>query len=453
MQNTINGFSAEGIVGSRKYHISMKDSTAIIVGPNGTGKSTFLSLFYLFISRQWTRLAEYDFDKLTLSHSGGSINLTKIDLLSYDAIGIKQNTSSRYISKLFEANLSGLVFKPNLTAEERKQFSEAAGIASEQVPSLRKFMQSELSNSKGILDIDRQVQALDIGPIMYLPTYRRIEKDIKSIFPDIETRLRSRMEETGVNTRSGAGFKEIASFGMADVQSLIKSYFDEIRDFQRVTSDTASQEYIRDIIRGEIRKYSLRNLRDMDEAEFEEFKERLDANLFSASDREGLWAKIADLRQRTHGQPSSESRYLGMFVEKLLAAHQKVKEREAPLRLFVTMVSKYLGPSKLAELTDGGFSIFDARDGREILLEKLSSGEKQIVSMFAYLILSRAKNFFVFIDEPELSLSVPWQKTFLPDLIETGNCEKLVVVTHSPFVFDNHLKTSVIDVRRLTETF
>lgn len=53
------------------------------------------------------------------------------------------------------------------------------------------------------------------------------------------------------------------------------------------------------------------------------------------------------------------------------------------------------------------------------------------------------------IDEPELSLSVPWQKKFLPDILSAESCAGLFAVTHSPFVFDNNLRHSVTDVRKL----
>jgi predicted ATP-dependent endonuclease of OLD family len=74
-----------------------------------------------------------------------------------------------------------------------------------------------------------------------------------------------------------------------------------------------------------------------------------------------------------------------------------------------------------------------------IELSQLSSGEKQIVSIFAKLHLQKDKKFIVLIDEPELSLSIAWQKLFLPDLLEAPSCEQLIAITHSPFIFENAL--------------
>ena len=40
------------------------------------------------------------------------------------------------------------------------------------------------------------------------------------------------------------------------------------------------------------------------------------------------------------------------------------------------------------------------------------------------------------LDEPELSLSLVWQETLVPDLISCGS-NKLIVATHSPFILNN----------------
>lgn len=451
MGESLKGFSASGILGKTSYRLILDGKVAIIVGPNGTGKSTFLSLFYLFLSRQWQRLNEYDFTELKLLHNKGEISISKADILSVELRANYPPSIRRMIDKLSSADLMGLIYKVSVTREEREQIAELLAVPPAQIASLRRYLSTEIGMSRQVFEADKAISTLDVGPIIYLPTYRRIEKDIKSIFPDIEARLRAKMEESGVTARSGTTFKEIASFGMADVSELINSYSGEVKEAQRLNSETASQEYIRDIVRGKIKNYSLSNIRKLDESALEDFKDRLDDQLFSPSDRESLREKINVIRRRAQGQPSAEQRYLGMFVEKLLAANERVKKKELPLRSFVQMVSKYLSPSKTAILEGHTFSIrsTDPDEKDDIPLEKLSSGEKQIVSIFAYLFLSKQEDFVVFIDEPELSLSVPWQKQFLPDVLSTANCAQLVVVTHSPYVFDNGLKDNVIDVRRL----
>lgn len=51
----------------------------------------------------------------------------------------------------------------------------------------------------------------------------------------------------------------------------------------------------------------------------------------------------------------------------------------------------------------------------------LSSGEKQIISVFSKLYLEDNKKYIILFDEPELSLSIKWQAKFLPDIMDTKN--------------------------------
>ena len=78
---------------------------------------------------------------------------------------------------------------------------------------------------------------------------------------------------------------------------------------------------------------------------------------------------------------------------------------------------------------------------KPIKFSNLSSGEKQIVSLFSHIYLSNLENYIIIIDEPELSLSVTWQKRFLADIAKNEKCLGLISVTHSPFIFQNELET------------
>lgn len=74
----------------------------------------------------------------------------------------------------------------------------------------------------------------------------------------------------------------------------------------------------------------------------------------------------------------------------------------------------------------------------------LSSGEKQIVSIFSQLYLELDCKSLILFDEPELSLSLYWQQMLLPDIMESNKCMFMLAVTHSPFIYDNALRDSAV---------
>ena len=68
---------------------------------------------------------------------------------------------------------------------------------------------------------------------------------------------------------------------------------------------------------------------------------------------------------------------------------------------------------------------------------KLSDGERQILFIFSEIYLKNKKDIILLIDEPEISLSINWQKELIPEIVNTKNCSLIVAMTHSPFIFEN----------------
>ena len=81
-----------------------------------------------------------------------------------------------------------------------------------------------------------------------------------------------------------------------------------------------------------------------------------------------------------------------------------------------------------------GITVGEAKDA--ISSDKLSSGEKQMLSFLCYNAFS--ENTAIFIDEPELSLHVDWERIFLPTLLNQSTGNQFFIATHSPFIFTGY---------------
>lgn len=74
------------------------------------------------------------------------------------------------------------------------------------------------------------------------------------------------------------------------------------------------------------------------------------------------------------------------------------------------------------------------QNGQTHGLTDLSSGERHLLSLLSlFLILGRHRNFF-FIDEPELSLNIKWQRQLLPLLSKLNPTSQIIAATHSPAI-------------------
>ncbi len=97
------------------------------------------------------------------------------------------------------------------------------------------------------------------------------------------------------------------------------------------------------------------------------------------------------------------------------------------------------GRDALGEATEGiilgegteGTTLERAKEA--IASDMLSSGEKQMLSFLCYNAFN--ENTAIFIDEPELSLHVDWQRILLPTLLEQGTDNQFFIATHSPFIY------------------
>lgn len=76
-------------------------------------------------------------------------------------------------------------------------------------------------------------------------------------------------------------------------------------------------------------------------------------------------------------------------------------------------------------------------NNKEVALQRLSLGEKQMLTFLYKVFLTRRKPYTLFLDEPEYSLHIEWQEQLI-DIIRTinPNCQ-LFITTHSPSIFSS----------------
>ena len=83
------------------------------------------------------------------------------------------------------------------------------------------------------------------------------------------------------------------------------------------------------------------------------------------------------------------------------------------------------------------------KNDKPVSYKKLSFGERKLISIFFELILECKNNSIVFIDEPETSLHIDWQKIFVQNIEivmnEINPNIQIVIMTHSPDIIDKYL--------------
>jgi ABC-type transport system involved in cytochrome c biogenesis ATPase subunit len=84
-------------------------------------------------------------------------------------------------------------------------------------------------------------------------------------------------------------------------------------------------------------------------------------------------------------------------------------------------------------------------DGRQLDLEKLSSGEQHELVLIYQLLFKVTPGSLILIDEPELSLHVAWQKEFIDNLFTTIALSEYysLIATHSPQIINDRWDLTV----------
>ncbi len=88
--------------------------------------------------------------------------------------------------------------------------------------------------------------------------------------------------------------------------------------------------------------------------------------------------------------------------------------------------------------------------GEMLLPYQLSSGEKQILAILLTVLVEDNQPYVLFMDEPEVSLHIEWQKRLIDLCLELNPNVQIILTTHSPAVVMNGWVDSVTEVSDIT---
>ncbi len=427
----IKQFSVYGLFGTHDVKIPFDNKHKILIGENGIGKTQVLNLLYYTLKKDFFRLCDYEFDYLEIKFSNDdSLIIHKNKLL----MSIEGNYGS-LIEEFIEIYGFSELMKLRDDFEEQGRKISTSYVErtyNQRYKYLRLPIRHLLRELRRTFDnddflfVDEWKRIIDnyLGKteLMYFPTYRRVEEDINKI-----TKYDDEYSELENNT--------LIQFGMADVQRK----FNEIESTIDSLSKEGFAQFTKDILSIVVAEVENKEnvLDKINEDNIDIILSRV-GNLLTKEQK--IAVKDAVLKKK-FANPLS-----GYLLQKLSDIYEKQQKWDMLIKKFAEVCNKYLINKKVF-YDESAIDIYIKSDinGNKIALEKLSSGEKQIISIFSKIYLSdKDSKFIVLFDEPELSLSIRWQELLLPDIVNSNKCELLLAVTHSPFIFDNALEDKAV---------
>ncbi len=88
--------------------------------------------------------------------------------------------------------------------------------------------------------------------------------------------------------------------------------------------------------------------------------------------------------------------------------------------------------------------------GETLVPYQLSSGEKQMLAILLTVLVEDNQSYVLFMDEPEVSLHVEWQKQLIDLILDLNPNVQIILTTHSPAVIMNGWMDKVTEVSDIT---
>ncbi|HLO87688.1 MAG TPA: AAA family ATPase [Nostocaceae cyanobacterium] len=397
----LKSFSIYGLFGFKDVKIPFDKEAVILIAENGAGKTTILNALYYSITGKFDRLSTIDFESVNLEFTSGvNFEIKKEELFFYNKNETKSETADSLNTYFYILGSIG-------SGVEKSHKDEIP----EKIRNIINLIKKNLHES-----------------ILYFPTYRRIEEDIKNL--GYEKRLFKDSDD------------RLIQFGMDDVIAKINKIEENIREETFNLLPKVNGEMLTQFVEGIT---PTKEMRDSIQPE------TLSIVLSRVGDNISQKEKNKIEKLVNSGEINT-AKYdqLVYFLSKLLSLYEQQKEKDDSIKQFAKMCNKYLTKKQIIyDEPSTKISIvqkLNNKPSKPIDIRNLSSGEKQIISLFSKIYLESENEYIILFDEPELSLSLEWQKHLLPDILNSGKCRLLVAVTHSPFIFDNELDANAIDL-------
>ena len=437
----LKSFAINGLFGFKDVAIPFDKGALILIAENGSGKTTILNTLYYSISCKFDKLSTVEFESVVLEFtSGASVEIKKSDLNSWYDRDIFDTWSVLTSSLPLEINRSQRESRKSSPSESARRMLELIDTGRSPSKAWSSLVEEwaltrgekKIEQKSKIDTIRATIQENLNESVLYFPTYRRIEEDLKNLGYE---------DESFERLSRGEGEGKLIQFGMNDVIDR----FDEIKTtiknsalnlFSKLTGEILTQ-----FIEGIEITQEMRDSIQPDTLNI--VLSRVGENNISKSDRNKIEKLVSS------GEINSDAQYsqLVYFLSKLVGLYEQQKEKDNSINQFATICNEYLTKKRIVyDEANVEISIIQTRNKNPIDIKNLSSGEKQIISLFSRIYLESSEDFILLFDEPELSLSIEWQKLLLPHILKSGKCKLLLAATHSPFIFDNELDLNANDL-------
>ncbi|WP_080431472.1 ATP-binding protein [Burkholderia ubonensis] len=429
----IQRFRGYGVHGALNIDVQFKDRITLLVGINGSGKTTALNLTSWILSLKFGHLAATEFEKLILdiSNKNEDYELT-----------VSKNAD------LMEINLSGA----------KEEFKPIVVPVKNAPPGTQGRSERWIQQSYSQLAPDAQERPL-WNFILSLPRVTNITVDRVLSIDDGETAYRKAEIEWGSFSSSKTPLdqvNDIISLVHTRLQSKITRADEKLNEDLLMTSFMPRDAGVLDVDPEKF-NISLSKITSIEESLHQSLGIRPNKLLgHYFKELRDLWLDLA--KRDAHGV--EDYMYMKREVARIGAIRSAVEQASAAKsnasrqwNQYIATLNKLfrdsgkellLGKNK-RELSFKYSGVTKSQSSQERSVSALSSGERQIIVLLTYIAFPPVRSRTIIIDEPELSLHPRWQDEFMQSVLEVAAPGlQLIIATHSPAIVGAHRDFCVV---------
>ncbi|MEJ5064529.1 AAA family ATPase [Erwinia sp. MYb375] len=379
------------LFGLLDYEIPLDNNEiTILTGPNGYGKTMILKIINGILANELNILCKLKFDLIKIEFQSGSVSIT-------------HDTKKDGLTLNYLDNNSGSTTTERLKLEKDESSTEDVFYIS---------WHGREAKPKQKPQLDKLLTSKVLGHITS-------KKDVSFICAD---RLQVRADDETVIDLCARKLKDLMESAQDDSAALsqkLDATF-PIRLFDRLEQQ---------------KRFSSGNI---------------EARLNGIQDKRRHYMRYGLIQSENNLMPEkstslySSNEYLGvldLYIEDALGKLSPFQTLHQKIDLFESILQEKILAFKQVVIDKKNGFYFESLNGDFIDRNMLSSGEQNQVVLLFNLIFDLVLQKVILIDEPEISLHVAWQQTFLDSLKKIqkiNQYEKVIIATHSPQVISKN---------------
>jgi predicted ATP-binding protein involved in virulence len=404
-----------------------KENVLIITGPNGYGKTQVLNILFNLFNRRLIFFQQLVFEEITIIFEK-TISVTIQKEVSKGSEKKKERETTRVFIAFYEgtSKLETLVYPDVIDGNLTKHISGFLPLSRiDENQWIDHRTDRLLSLDEVLFEFGDQLPA-EIGRQFLKFKSQKVNDIIDSVNVHLirEQRLFKKVNNSDRTAR-----------GQRDQTVMIETIQTYANELKKLITERSQQSYI--ISQTLDSSYPTRLISEKSKVSNEEYDRRF--SLVTEKQEKLMRNGLYESNQKVLAYSQDDAKALLVYLndlEQKLVVFDDLLEK---LELFTKILNERRFTFKSINIDREKGFYFKTRNGKELNLSQLSSGEQHEVVLLYELIFNTKPNIIVLIDEPEISLHITWQKDFLDDLLRIIKIQnfQVLIATHSPSIIND----------------